>query len=174
MPDFIIFYPPTLPMKKAIVCYLFFLSANYCAVAQTDDYNYHGMFIYNFIKYTEWPIGNLVTNVGVIDNAKATTALEKLGISKKMKVTNLKSPDNLLNYQVIFVPIGSTNTLAKVLEKTKGKPILIVTEQENMVRKGACFSFRVVEGKMKFQINQEAIKNAGLKVASSLSSMAVN
>ncbi|MBC8111513.1 MAG: YfiR family protein [Verrucomicrobia bacterium] len=161
-------------MKKTFISIIIFFFAGFCTMAQTNDYGYHGMFLYNFIKYTEWPAGSSVVNIAVIDNVSATTAVAKVTTAKGMQVKNIKMADNLASYQVIFVPSGSSSSLAKILEKTKGKAILVVTEQENLVRKGACFSFKVVGDKMKFQINQEAIKSAGLKVASTLSSMAVN
>jgi YfiR/HmsC-like len=143
------------------------------ASAQTGDYKVHAMFVYNFIKYTEWPAGASQGIVGVLNSADATAAIGKVGTGK-MQVKNIKITDDLNTCSVIFVPANSNNQLTRLLEKTNGKPVLVVTENADMTKKGACISFKLVQDKLKFQLNQEAIKASGLKISSSLTSLAVN
>jgi hypothetical protein len=152
------------------------LSGTFSAKAQEDVYSLHAMFIHNFIKYTEWPNGGQQIVVGVINNASATQTLnQKISSSAgKVQVKNLKNADEAGNCQVVFVPSTSRGHLARVLELVKGKNILVITEDQDMIRKGAGISFKVVNDKMKFQINQDAIKSSGLKVSGSLLALAVN
>jgi len=54
-----------------------------------------------------------------------------------------------------------------------GKPILTITDSFNLGKKGSCINFKVIDEKLKFEINQASMNGAALKVAGQLSSMAI-
>jgi len=167
-------------MKKFLYSFAFsiLLSTSFVVQSKAQDenmYSLHAMFIHNFIKYTEWPSSVSVVTIGVVDNSEATaTLIKKFGSNAKTQVKNFKNVDNIDVCQIIFIPSSSRAHLNKILEKVKGKPVLIVTEDADMIKKGASISFKVVSEKLKFQMNADAIKVSGLKVASSLTALAVN
>ena len=147
----------------------------FSAKAQDDVHALHAMFIHNFIKYTEWPNQGQMVVVGVLNSTSATQVLaQRIGSSNsKVQVRNLKSADEAGTCQVVYIPTNSRGQLAKVLELAKGRNILVVTEDSDLVKRGAGISFKVVEEKMKFQVNQGVIKSSGLKVSGSLLALAV-
>ncbi len=167
-------------MKKFLYSFALgiILSASFVVQSNAQDdnmYSLHAMFIHNFIKYTEWPSSVSIITIGVVDNSDATsTLIKKFGSNVKTQVKNFKNIENIDVCQIIFIPSSSRSQLNKIIEKVKGKPVLIVTEDADMIKKGASISFKVVSEKLKFQMNADAIKVSGLKVASSLTSLAVN
>jgi len=51
--------------------------------------------------------------------------------------------------------------------------VLTVTDGNGLGQKGSCINFKVVDGKLKFELNQAVIGTSNLKVSSQLSSMAI-
>ena len=63
--------------------------------------------------------------------------------------------------------------LIRFLSRTKSKPVLVVTDNPGMAKKGASINFVEVEGKIKFELNQKNAEASGLKVAGALASLAI-
>ncbi|HLZ16267.1 MAG TPA: YfiR family protein, partial [Cyclobacteriaceae bacterium] len=68
---------------------------------------------------------------------------------------------------------SKSTELEPIMEKTKGKGTLIITDKRGLGSKGSCINFRVVDGKLRFEINQKAVESANLRVSNSLTSMAI-
>ncbi len=145
---------------------------------QQSVYAIHTMFIYNFIKYIEWPVNNEKIVIAVWDNPSAAEEIEKMAKmkstpSRSISAKNTKDENELATSNLIFVTSGSAGRFWKASEKLKSKPILIVTEDPDLIDKGAGACFKIVSNKLKFQLNVAMLKANGLKVASNLESLAV-
>ena len=143
-----------------------------------DDYTIHALYIYNFTKYIQWPIAAKKIKIGVAGNAAMEEFLAKMAKVKsnsdlEINVVNTTNEGELGTCQIVLIP-SSTNSGAtsKLIESFNSRPVLVITEQENLTKKGASISFKIIDGKLRFQINEEVIKTKGLKMASALSSMA--
>jgi hypothetical protein len=141
--------------------------------APSADYTLHTLYIFNFAKYIEWPGSSKAIKIGVVNSSQAEEALQKMAKAKSTSaapiiVTNTKSETELEDCQIIFIPSNSSQLTARLIERFSALPILIVTEDADMIRKGAGVSFKVATDKLRFQINEETLKAKGLKVASSL------
>lgn len=115
--------------------------------------------------------------IGVVDNDAAEEYLAKMAKAKstgsaEISIINTKNETELSSCQIIFVPSNNTHLATKLIERFSSQPILIVTEEADLTRKGASISFKLVSGKLHFQINEEAIKSKGTKVSSSLVTLA--
>jgi hypothetical protein len=143
----------------------------------TDDYTLHTLYIFNFAKYVEWPAASKTIKVGVVGNTAVEEHLAKMAKAKStgavvFSVINTKNEAELGDCQVVFIPENNTALAAKLIESFKGRPILVITEEADFTKKGASVSFKIVSGKLRFQINEEAIKSNGLKVSGSLTALA--
>lgn len=146
--------------------------------ATEEKYTVYSVFIYNFIKYLEWPSGNENIVIAVWNNPAAANALEimakaKSTPSRQITVKQVSDEAGLMNAQMIFVPANSTNAFLKMVDKLRSKPIVVVTEEADMTEKGASMSFKKVSDKMRFQINNEILKSAGVKVSGTLDALAL-
>src|SRR3954466_6071504 len=83
--------------------------------AQETDYKAYTLFIYNFMKYVEWPEqqskGDFV--VGVVGDSPITSELQVLAASKKLKgrtivLKKFASADDAVNCHLLFVPGGKS------------------------------------------------------------------
>jgi hypothetical protein len=75
---------------------------------------------------------------------------------------------------MIYVPSAKTSMLKLIMDKTKGKPILIVGEREGLARKGAGISFVVDDDDvLKFDINKSVLDSQSLKIANLLMQLGI-
>jgi hypothetical protein len=146
--------------------------------AQTADYKFHSVFIYNFTKYIQWPAtqqsGDFV--IAVVGNSPVFDELSKITVNKmvgtqKIVVKKFGSAGEIDNCQIVFVP-GAGNFEA-VQEKLKDKAVLMITEKPGMARKGSGINFVIQDNKWKFELNEAMTQHAGLKVSKELAKLAI-
>ena len=160
------------PKHKLMLCIfvaLLFLGAE--AEAQQYDYKENAVYIYNFIKYTNWPVKKAVLEVGVIGNTPVGEELKGLlarkkgaGISYNIKKANI---DQLSHYDVIIISKDASQRVKQINQLTKSLPILIITEKANMGKEGACISFFINEDeayKTEYQLSMKNCKERGLTI----------
>ncbi len=141
------------------------------------DYTLHTLYIFSFVKYIEWPGASKSVKIGVVNSAQAEEALQKMAKNKststtQLSVVNSKDESVLSECQIIFVPYTSSQLASRLIERFRSQPILIITEESDMTEKGADMSFKITSDKLRFQMNKEILKAKGLKVASSLATLA--
>lgn len=136
---------------------------------------YQALYIYNFTKYIQWPKADQELVIGVLGSGTINRELEKMVNNKgadKLKFVKLSSFDNLNKCDIIFLAKDQERNLKLVLEKTDGKSILIISESEKSVEKGAGISFFLENEKLKFSINKGAVESRNMKISSSLLTLA--
>jgi hypothetical protein len=144
------------------------------------NYKLHAMFIYHFTKYINWPQNKSRNefNIGVIGNSPITIELQqllrdKLINNKKVVVKSefLKrlSPEN---YDIIFLSAEESGNLSLLDEVTNGFPVLIITEQDGMLKKGSMINFLVKEEKLRFEISKTKMLSRNLNVSNELLKLA--
>ena len=149
--------------------------------AQEIDYKAYSLFVYNFMKYTEWSgeanKGDFI--IGVLGDSPITKELNTLASTKKLKGRNIiikkfSSADECGNCHLLYIASGKSSLLKTVKESLKTKPVLIVGEREGLADKGAGISFvRMEDDTLKFDINKKEIEQHGLKVASQLMQLGI-
>jgi hypothetical protein len=150
-------------------------------IAQTLDYRYQSVFIYNFCQYIQWPQqeqSNQIT-IGVLGNGRVAQQMSEFftgrsANAKKIVVKAFASPQELQYTQVLFVPVSNRNNLTEILQKLGSQATLLITEKEGWGRQGSGINFVISEeGKYKFELNEAAVKKHNLKVSTSISSLAI-
>jgi hypothetical protein len=63
--------------------------------------------------------------------------------------------------------------LREILNQTKSKNTLTISEQEGYAKQGTAINFIIVDSKLKFEANTKAIISAGLIASSQLLKLAV-
>lgn len=150
-------------------------------LAQAVNYKAHSLFLFNFARYTEWPASTADSEVirfGVLGKSDVVEELNKILKGKTIngkrcqveKITNATSPGF---YHIIFVADSESGQLLELLKTLGDQPTLVVTERENLVKKGAAISFLISdEQKLQFQLNNEVISKINIQMASSLKGLA--
>jgi hypothetical protein len=150
------------------------------ASAQEKDYKAYSIYVYNFIKYIEWPqaskSGEFV--IAVIGDSPILKELRTLAASKKANgqtilVRNIVSVNEIGNAQILYISSGKSSLIKEVVEKTKNSPTLVIAEREGLVKKGAGINFVTLDDEtLKFELNKKAIQEHNLQVSQTLISLA--
>ena len=141
---------------------------------------YHSIFIYNFSKYVKWPdaqnSGKFV--IGVLGSSliqkdiKSMAAIKQVN-GRSIEIKQFSSVAEISDCHILYVTAIESGLLDQVLSKTSSKAILIVTDNPGLAEKGAAINFVEIEGKIKFELNKKNIETRDLKVAGSLTSLAI-
>lgn len=168
-------------MKKA-----FFLCVALCATLipafaqERPTHEIHSAMLYNFIKYVQWPNetepGEFI--VGVIGDDDVFKTLQswyhgKPKGTKKYVIKKLASPADATDCQVVYVGKSKSRDFDEIKTSITGKSVLTITDGNGLGQKGSCINFKVINGKLKFELNQGVVNTANLKVSSQLTSMAI-
>jgi hypothetical protein len=140
----------------------------------------YAMLVFNFVKYVQWPADDNSKEfvIGVVGNNEIYNTLTtwyggKAKGPKNYVIKKFNSSAEVTDCQVVFIDKSKSNEFDAVNNKVKGKGTLIVTDRNGLGLKGSCINFKMVDDKLRFELNQQAIEASNLKVSSALISMAI-
>lgn len=177
-------------MKKILTtsAFIFALLAGLLALpgkasAQSVNYKAYGIFIYTFARFTEWPVelkDTPVIKFAVLGNSEVYNELlavlpTKTINGKKCSIERVDSPEKLKGYHLVFIPALKSSQLSEVLLHTSQQPLLVITENDGLIKKGAGISFVITDQKkLGFELNETALGERKLRVAAQLKALAVS
>lgn len=167
---------------KMIVQILFVMLIGITTVnaQERPTHEIHAAMLYNFIKYVQWPDegagGEFV--VGVIGEDNVFNTLKqwydgKPKGTKKYVIKKLSSSLEASACHVVYVGKSRSKEFENVKNSVTGKSILTITDGTGLAEKGSCINFKIVDGKLRFELNQGVVSSSNLKVSGQLSSMAI-
>jgi len=150
----------------------------FCADAQTPE-NYketqdkiHTIYLYNFSRYFVWPKAKYEEFViGVMGEHSVSDELKKMAEAKTVggkpiKVNTYRNPKDIdTSCHIVFIPYENSYWLSEVLSHTRNNPVLVVSSKPGMGKFGSLLNFIAYQGKITFEINEEAIQNRNLQFA---------
>ena len=151
-------------------------------VARPSEAELKSAFVYNFIKFTEWPAEEMANKsepfvISVLGKDPFGAALDKTieGESfhqKPIVVRRFSRMDESVGTQVLFISASEENNLPAILKLLDGKAILTVSDIENFAERGGIIKLKRESNRIVFDINLEAAKRAGLAMNSQLLKLA--
>jgi hypothetical protein len=160
---------------------LFIRGLSIQCLAQDVDYKAYTLFVYNFMKYVEWPEaqskGDFV--VCVFGDSPVNKELMALASSKKIKgrtivIKTIAKIEDAAGCQLLYISSSKSSNLKLLKEQMRDKPILLVGEREGLAKKGASLSFVTLDDDaLKFDINKKEIELHQLKISSSLIALGI-
>lgn len=157
--------------------------------ASADDagkeYAVKAAFLYNFVKFTEWP-GALASakkgqgdvNICVIGANPFTQQAQQVfrqasssGIKLSLSSRTMATLDGC---HVVFVSSSEASKLNEIMTALKETPVLTVSDIEGFAQKGGIIGFTNQDGKVKLVVNAAAARTAGLHIDAQLLEIAVS
>jgi hypothetical protein len=167
-------------MNKLVLSIVLGATVAIASAQERPTHEIHAAMLYNFIKYVQWPNegepGDFV--VGVIGDENVFNTLKtwydgKAKGTKKYVIKKLSSAGEAENCQVVYVGRSKNKDFEDIKTSVTGKSVLTITDGNGMGQKGSCINFKVIDGKLKFELNQAMVTGSNLKVSTQLSSMAI-
>ncbi len=153
-----------------------------CASAQSElptEYEVKAAFIHNIAKFVEWPATRDATRtlklciLGQNPYGSTLDALQGKPIGDKVwEVSSVNPKTNLRNCNVLFIAASESANLGQILNEIKDDAVLTVGDTEGFAGQGVMVNFYVEQGKVRFEINNDAAGRARLKISSNLLKLA--
>ena len=168
-------------LKKLLFIVVLWCTAHY-AMAQNGEQeaNLKAAFIYNFTKYIDWGSynSNYMFVIGVVgDDSPVIPALREIAKTrtinnKRIEIRIINDLSDLRDCDIVFITKQSRFPLSSILTRV-GRGVLTISESSGYASKGTAFNFIVINQKLKFEANLNAIASSGLKAGSQLLKLAV-
>lgn len=147
------------------------------AKAQTTNYQVYSLFVVNIAKYSSWPEVNGEFHITVFGKTKVHDELLKQNGKSvnghAIKITQVESVADIGQPHILYLADGKTSVLDDIIKATQGKPVMIISEREGLFKKGASFSFIIMEnGTLRYDINNTELEKRQIRVSKNLSSLA--
>lgn len=167
-------------VKVAVVGVAMMIGAAAMGQEQRPIHEVYSMMVFNFVKYVQWPSDDNGKEfvIGVVGNNDMYQTLTtwyagKPKGNKTYVIKKFKDASEVTDCQVVFIDRSKSNEFEAINTKVKGKGTLVVTDRNGLGTKGSCINFKTVDDRLKFELNQHAIEASNLKVATSLTAMAI-
>lgn len=158
------------------------------------DYRVKAAFVYNFGQFVEWPASAFASNnapliIGVLGGDPFHGDCERIVANKSINghpvvVRQINYPVNvrpapaypdLKNCHILFIGASATGNLPDILNALKGASVLTVTDGlDHFAASGVAINFVMENERVRFEINDDAARRAGLKISSKLLMLRTN
>lgn len=169
-------YPPYLLFPCTFLLTIF---CNYAYSAPPTENEVKAAFIHNIAKFVEWPAAIPVRGtmrlciLGQPPFTEASALLQGKQIGDMVwEVQPVDSRTRLDECRVLFIAASESSNLSRVLEGIKGSATLTVGDTSGYAAQGVMLNFYPDQGKVRFEINVDAVMRAGLKIGSQLLKLA--
>lgn len=151
-----------------------------CMAAATppSEYEVKAAFIHNIAKFVEWP-GALPSSgsarlclAGGDPFAGALDALRGKQVGSLLwEIVPVNARSNLKACRVLFIAAAERDNLGGILAGIGTSPVLTMGDTDGYAARGVMVNFYLEEHKVRFEINHESAKRAGLGISSQLLKM---
>jgi hypothetical protein len=144
--------------------------------ASQREYEIKAAYLYNFIKYVDWPSYGETISIGVLGNDPFGAALAplngKIVKGRRLVTKHLDSMRDAQQCQIIFVSSSEKQRLQEIFESLRSARVLTVGETQGFADGGGIINFIEENNKVRFEINAEAARRTGLNISSELLKLA--
>ncbi|CAB1369332.1 YfiR family protein [Denitratisoma oestradiolicum] len=172
---------------RALRTALFLFLTGACVVtvaAPATEYEVKAAFIHNIAKFVEWPatqadekslmlciwgkdpFGSAIWTMRDIWG----TGDDPRDITWKILFANAQT--NLKKCHVLFITASESTNLDYVLDRVSDSAVLTMGDTDGYAEQGVMVNFYLTNNKVRFEINPEAVRRAGLKIGSQLLKLA--
>ncbi len=160
------------------ICYgMFCGTSSTYAKQKSNEYRIKAAFLLNFVKFMKWPShvpsdASSILTICILGNDPFDDALKtienKIIKEKRIVIKRFSRIEDVKECQILFICTSEKNNLSEILTQIKDRPILTVAETKNFCQSGGVINFRIVKGKVRFEINVDAAERSDLKISSKL------
>jgi hypothetical protein len=137
--------------------------------------------LFRFLGYVEWPQEALppgapyvigVIGADAIVDELAGVVASRMVNERAVMVRRLKPGDPVDGVHELYIA-GGAGTRQQALLRARQAAVLIVTRDEGALDQGSMINFRLVDGRVRFEVALDAVNEAGLKVSSRMLGVAL-
>jgi len=167
---------PHVVLLLALVCW---------AVGQTSawarsEYEVKAAYLYNFTKFITWPQTSAQADepidLCIYGEDPFRTLLEPISrlkaLGRPLRLQYPKEATAISGCEVLFISASEARFADELLAKAHAEQILTVSDIRDFAREGGMIGFVTVGNVIRFQINLQAARSAGLQISAKLLELA--
>ena len=180
-------------IRLVVIMLLLMVSQGRADSASSREYQIKAAFVYNFIKFVEWPKekvadSNEAMTIGILGKDPFGDIFESINDKQvqgkkvlmvrfesfaglKKSADEQKSPppvDVLSRCDLLFISSSEKDNITEILQQLRGKPVLTISETDDFLKSGGIINFVIEDKKVCFEINVDAAKECNLELRSKL------
>jgi len=170
---------PNSRISAFVIIFLICLTAVPVSVSssETRAYEIKAAFLYNFVKFVEWPESLMkqsrgIITVGIMGTGDFGNSFDVIAgrsvKDMKLSVRYFEKAEDIRACHLLFVSDSEKNRLRDILESVRGYPVLTVGDAEDFSTLGGIIRFYTENNKVRFEINISAASKADLKISAKL------
>lgn len=136
-------------------------------------------YLYNFLVFGDWPrepapggpLTLCVVGADSLDGALTRFARTPVR-NREVKVDYFVTAADVRRCHLLFVPEAQTSQLNPLLRAAAGAPVLVVTDAEGGLARGAMIELRPADRRLVFAVRVNALRAAGVQLPASVMRLA--
>jgi hypothetical protein len=152
--------------------------------SQADDqlvteYRIKAAFLYNFSRFVEWPEEIqqsdrfTVCVLGIDPFGDVIDSLAGKAVhDKQLVILRLTGRAVAGECRVVYISDSESGRINSILASLENRPVLTVSDSAAFAEKGGMIRLKLVDKKVRFDINNDAAQRAGLNISSKLLELA--
>jgi YfiR/HmsC-like len=166
----------------AVVCAGLALCPHASAAAEMSEYKVKALFLYNFVKFVEWPQDQLrnpqaplticVLGPNPFKDELEQTIRDKAVDGRPIATRQIRETKEAVGCQILFIGANQPRRPRTLLGELGGTGILTVGEVDGFASDGGVINFKIKDGMVRLEINVKAAEREGLHISSKLLSLA--
>lgn len=138
-------------------------------------------FLFNFIKFVEWPADRFpgegepicVGVLGLDEMAEALSPIERRNIrNRPLRIYRNPTPAELALCQVVFISDSEQDRLAEILPVLAANAVLTVGDMDDFAARGGVIGFVIRNSRVGLEVNAGAAEASHLKISAKLMELA--
>ena len=145
---------------------------------QAGEYELKAAFLYNFTQFVQWPeyafsapdtpFQLCIIGEDPFDHVLDDTVTSEFVGKHPIVVRRIQDVENTSACHLAFVSEKTEMPFEEVLEAAHDKPVLLVGEAPDFAESGGNIAFRVVNRRIRLEVNLAAVRTANLRISSKL------
>jgi hypothetical protein len=142
------------------------------------EYQLKAVFLFNFAQFTEWPTNAFASPdsplvIGILGNDPFGPYLDETVKNetvhgRKIVVERFRRLEEIQTCHILYIGELEERHLDSIVRELKGKPVLTVSDIPNAAIRGVIIRFLTERNKIRFRINVDSMKEAGVTISSKL------
>jgi hypothetical protein len=151
------------------------------AVAASEE-RVKAAYLHKFLNYAEWPATAFPQPdtpyvIGVAGDDPVAAELARIAAGKTVNnrgvvIKRLFAGETLNDLHMLFIGHGERARQAQWLRQSKGRPIVVVTDDDGSLDQGSMINFHIVDERVRFEVSIEAAEQSRIRFSSRLFSVA--
>lgn len=147
-------------------------------VQVSREYQLKAAFLFNFCQFVDWPAEAFSSPdapliIGVLGQNPFGSYLEETVSGERIdghpvEIKYYKETNEVNDCHIVFISGNDVKEASDGIAAVKGKSILTIGDQPGFLKQDGMIRFMNQQNKIRFEINVEATRSAGLEVSSKL------